>query len=153
MGSDDFNAALQDWLDKQTGGLLSDEAGEVELEPETVLALATTVYFRSKWTSEFNEDNTKTDVFHTASGDVDAEFMHASRSASYYWQESFSASYMGLESGGRMWFILPDEGVSADELLASGEYMDLVLDPGWLDGPDLYHRELRRAKVRHELKV
>ena len=132
MGSDDFNAALQDWLDKQTGGLLSDEAGEVELEPETVLALATTVYFRSKWTSEFNEDNTKTDVFHTASGDVDAEFMHASRSASYYWQERFSASYMGLESGGRMWFILPDEGVSADELLASGEYMDLVLDPdGW----------------------
>ena len=76
MGSDDFNAALQDWLDKQTGGLLSDEAGEVELEPETVLALATTVYFRSKWTSEFNEDNTKTDVFHTASGDVDAR-VHA----------------------------------------------------------------------------
>ena len=73
-------------------------------------------------------------MFHAASGDVDAEFMHASRSASYYWQERFSASYMGLESGGRMWFILPDEGVSADELLASGEYMDLVLDPeGWTD--------------------
>ena len=53
-GSADFNAALQDWINGQTGGLLQEQAGEVELTPDTIMALATTVYFRAKWSDEFN---------------------------------------------------------------------------------------------------
>ena len=36
MGSADFNKALQDWLNEQTGGLLSDQTGSIELEPGQV---------------------------------------------------------------------------------------------------------------------
>ncbi len=134
MGSAEFNAALQDWLNEQTDSLLSDQISGVELSPETILALATTVYFRSKWSDEFSPARTESGVFHASGGDVTAEFMHRSDTANYYWAESFSAANLGLESGGRMWFFLPDEGVSADELLQSGEYMDMVLDPeGWED--------------------
>ena len=48
MGSPEFNAALQAWLNEQTGGLLEEQAANVEMSPETILALATTVYFRAK---------------------------------------------------------------------------------------------------------
>lgn len=130
MGSADFNAALQDWINGQTGGLLQEQAGEEELTPDTIMALATTVYFRAKWSDEFNEAGTAQGVFHAIGGDVTADFMHSSSDSDYYWADNFSAAYRYLESGGRMWFILPDEGVSADELLQSGEYMDMVLDPG-----------------------
>ena len=134
MGSDEFNAALQDWLNEQTGGLLSEQVGSVKLSPETVMALATTVDFQSKWDAEFDPDATETGTFHAPGGDVDAEFMHTGRDGSYYWAENFSAAHISLANGGRMWFILPDEGVSVDELLSGGEYMGMVLDPdGWED--------------------
>lgn len=134
MGSDELNAALRGWLNEQTGGLLSDQIGGVTLTSDTILALATTVDFQSKWSDEFNPDRTETGTFHAPGGDVGAEFMHMSRDGDYYWADNYSAAYRYLASGGRMWFILPDEGVSADELLSGGGYMDMVLDPnGWAD--------------------
>ena len=134
MGSADFNAALRDWINGQTGGLLKEQAGEIELTPDTIMALVTTVYFRAKWSDEFSEAGTAQGVFHAAGGDVTADFMHSSFASDYYWADNFSAAYRYLENGGRMWFILPDEGVSADGLLQSGEYMGLVLDPGSWEG-------------------
>lgn len=134
MGSDELNAALRGWLNEQTGGLLSDQVGGITLTPDTILAIATTVDFQSKWSDEFNPDRTETGTFHAPGGDVDAEFMHMSRDGDYYWADNYSAAYRYLASGGRMWFILPDEGVSADEVLSGGGYMDMVLDPnGWAD--------------------
>ena len=40
MGSAELDQALQTWLNDQTGGLLKEAAGQVRLDPETVLALA-----------------------------------------------------------------------------------------------------------------
>lgn len=135
MGSTEFNRALQDWLNEQTGGLLKDQAANVEMAPETILALATTVYFRAKWSSEFNENNTTEGLFHlpTADGEsVTVDFMHKSGSRHYYWGDKFSSVSLGFEGGGSMKFILPDEGVSVDELLADGEAMEFMLSrEGW----------------------
>ena len=100
MGSADFNKALQDWLNEQTGGLLSDQTGSIELEPETVLALATTVYFRAKWTDEFQESGTEPGIFHAAGGDVTADFMHRRDSSSYYWAENFSPPHWAWKTAG-----------------------------------------------------
>ena len=134
MGSDEFNAALRGWLNEQTGGLLSDQVGGITLTPDTIMALATTVDFQSKWSDEFDPGKTETGTFHAPGGDVDAEFMHMRSDGDYYWADNFSAAYRYLASGGRMWFILPDEGVSADELLSGGGYMDMVLGPNaWAD--------------------
>ena len=65
LGSADMNAALQNWLNEQTGGLLSDYAKGIELSRETVLALCSTVYLKARWSSEFNENLTKADIFHS----------------------------------------------------------------------------------------
>ena len=55
--------------------------------------------------------------------------MHQSGMGNYYRGENFSAVYRALRNSGSMWFILPDEGVSVDEVLASDEYMQLMLNP------------------------
>ena len=64
MGSSEYNKMLQDWLNEQTGGLLEEQAGNVEMDPITVFGLATTVYFRAKWQNEFYAQNNTEDVFY-----------------------------------------------------------------------------------------
>ena len=134
MGSPELNQALQDWLNQQTGGLLAEQVAGVETDPLTILALATTVYFRAKWDREFSESATAEAVFHAPEGDVTAEFMHQGGARNYYWSEKFSAVSQRLEGSGSMWLLLPDEGVSPEELLADEKTTDFILADGdWAD--------------------
>ncbi len=126
MGSAEFNKALQDWLNEQTGGLLEEQAGNIETDPNTILALATTVYFKAKWGKEFSPENTAPQTFQAPGGDMETDFMHQSHSQDYYWGDKFSAVSQYFETGGSMWFLLPDEGVSPEELLSDGEAMDFL---------------------------
>ena len=130
MGSAAFDQALQDWIDQQTGGLLKEQASGLTMDKETILALATTIYFRAKWSGEFSESNTSPDTFHTDNGDVTCDFMHQSGTNTYYWSDRFSAVAKNLENSGAMWFLLPDEGVTPEELLADEQTMDFLLSGG-----------------------
>ena len=131
MGSPELDQALRDWLDQQTGGLLKEQSATLSLEPETVLALAATVYFRAKWSQEFSESQTAPDTFHARDGDMTCDFMHQSSSGSYYWGDRFSAVGKSLENeAGSMWFLLPDEGVSPQDLLADDQAMSFLLHGG-----------------------
>lgn len=130
MGSDGFNEALRAWLNENTGGLLAEQAAGVELDAETLLALATTVYFRAKWANEFLARNTEPGTFHAPGGDRTCDMMHGGANA-YYWGEHFSAVTRGLDAMmGAMYFILPDEGVSVDELLSDDEALRFLQKPG-----------------------
>lgn len=131
MGSDGFNKALQDWLDAQTGGLLQDQIQGLELKPETVLALATTIYFRAKWQTEFSPEATTPGAFHALTGDLTCDFMHSSTDNSYCWGENFGAVGLPLgNDGGTMWIVLPDEGQDVETLLNSQETMEFLLSKG-----------------------
>lgn len=125
MGSPELDRALQSWLDANTGGLLTEQANAQHLDDDIVFALATTVCFRGKWSWKFSADDNSQDVFHTPSGDVTAAFMHhEEQKTNYYWGERFAAVGQYFDNfGGMMWFLLPDEGVSIDELLADDEAM------------------------------
>ena len=130
MGSAAFDQALQDWINQQTGGLLKEQASGLTMDKETLLALATTIYFRAKWSGEFSKSNTSPDTFHADSGDVTCDFMHQSGTNIYYWSDCFSAVSKSLENSGAMWFLLPDEGVTPEELLADEQTMDFLLSGG-----------------------
>lgn len=131
MGSKDFNKALQDWLDAQTGELLQDQIQGLELKPETVLALATTIYFQAKWQTEFSPQATAPGTFHALTGDLTCDFMHSSTENAYCWGENFGAVGLPLgNDGGTMWIVLPDEGQDVDTLLSSQEVMDFLLSKG-----------------------
>ena len=131
MGSETFNQALQTWLNQQTGGLLKDYISDIEMDPRTILALATTIYSQAKWTDKFSEKDTEKAVFHSVNGDKKTDFMNATELyGRYYWGEKFSAASKSLENSGNMWFILPDEGVTVDELLANEEALSFITSNG-----------------------
>jgi len=126
MGSEEYNNALQTWLNEQTGGLLEEQAKGVELDPLTVLALATTVYYKGAWQDEFREGATREDIFHAPTGDVTVDFMHQSFRTDYYTGDRFAAVRKTLGSGS-MLFLLPDEGVDPEALLSDPQAMDMLL--------------------------
>lgn len=130
MGSAAFDKTLQDWIDQQTGGLLKEQASGLTMDKETILALASTIYFRAKWSGEFSEANTVPDTFHADSGDTTCDFMRQRGTNTYYWSGRFSAVSKPLEGSGAMWFLLPDEGVTPEELLADEPTMDFLLSGG-----------------------
>lgn len=124
MGSNKLNNALRKWLNEHTGGRLSGQVDKVELEADIIMALAATLYYQAKWDSEFSESNTKPDTFHAPGGDITVDFMNKERTKGYYyWGEHFGAASVPLENAGDMWFILPDEDVTVEKLLADEETM------------------------------
>ncbi|MBE6615478.1 MAG: serpin family protein [Ruminococcaceae bacterium] len=135
MGDPAYDSMLQDWLNEQTGGLLEESVKNLHMDPETILALASTVYYRGKWGSEFQAENNEERIFHSPAGDMECTFMRQTdMHGVYYWSEQFGAISRRMEEGGRMWFILPDEGVEMDAILQSDALYDL-LDPScdWTD--------------------
>lgn len=132
MGTEDMNEALHTWLNEQTGGLLKEQASGLNLDADTILALATTIYYRGKWSGEFAEGLTSQEIFHGTEQDLTCDFMHQSDSREYYWGDKFSAAAKPFENGGAMWLLLPDEGISPEELLKDKEAMNFLLErEGW----------------------
>ena len=133
MGSEEFDQALRDWINEQTGGLLEAQADGPSMDPETIMALASTIYYRAKWHSEFSESRTEKGLFHLLSADgetVECDFMHKGGSNTYYWADQFGAVSLSLEGSGKMWFLLPDEGVAMDDLLADEQTMEFLNSNG-----------------------
>ena len=127
MGSPEYSEALRTWLNEQTGGLLKEQIGGMEFKDETIMTLATTVYFCAKWSWEFNKDYTEPDVFHAAKGDIQCDFMHQSATGPYFWGDKFGATIKWFTpSLGNMMFILPDEGVSVYDLLEDEQVLDFI---------------------------
>ena len=99
MGSEAYNQALRDWLNQQTKGLLEEQAQGLEMSPDTVLALASTIYFKAAWSDEFSQERTETDTFHAPAGDVDAQFMHKALESTFYWGDNFTAVQLSFQRG------------------------------------------------------
>ena len=117
MRSTAMTERLQKWLNEQTDNLLESSVDKAGFEEDTLMALASTILFRAKWDDEFDESNTAKGTFNTLTGAVETDFMSDSGSNDYYWGDKFSAVGKHLINAGSMWFFLPDEGISVDELL------------------------------------
>ena len=160
MGSEELDKALRDWLDEQTGGLLKKATKTAQFSPDTVLALASTVYFQSKWTEEFSKSNTREGTFHGLSGDTSADFLRSDGADTYYWGEGFAAYGKLLESGGTMWFFLPDEGVTPEDLLAGEDVFTLasmgisrVFNPAQADFSPISENALCLSQTDHAARL
>lgn len=127
MGSPELDAALQGWLDTCTGKLLSNYAKDATLDEETILALATTIYYQVEWADGFFEQLNTEDLFHTPKGEKTVTYMNDRSLQSYYWGEGYSAVCLFLKNNDRMWLILPDEGKTPADLLADGTALKELL--------------------------
>ena len=122
MGSEAYNTALRTWIDDNTGGLLKEQAANEQFSKGDVLGLVSTVYFKAPWWKAFRSENTAKAVFHATAGDVTCDFMQdTQRSSAYYHGEEFTAATRSMEDEFTMWFILPNEGISVEQVLQSAE--------------------------------
>ncbi|MBE6776374.1 MAG: serpin family protein [Ruminococcaceae bacterium] len=135
LGSDSADKAIGEWLDKNTGGMLKDRTGKTDLSPDTVLALYSTLFFQAKWRDEFDSKNNTEDVFHGVGGDTEVTYMNKKLcQMDYYWHENYSAVALSLKNGSTMWFILPDEGKTAADVLKDGAYGEMISSSDGEDG-------------------
>ena len=131
LGSEEMNEALRSWLSQQTGGLLDEYIGSIEMDERTALALASTIYYQARWQDEFYEGNNTEQAFHGTKGDTTEVFMHRQIPfGTYYWGEGFGAVPVALLDGSTMWLFLPDEGVTPETLMGNGQLFEfLYQDP------------------------
>jgi len=133
LGTENMNQQLQTWLDNNTGNLLKDQTQNVELDPQTVFALASSVYFSAGWEEKFFAKNTMDAVFHGKNEDLLKSFMNKTFTQyTYYWGKNFGAVSLEMTGNNKMWLILPDEGYTTEDILNSDDYLRMTLDPnGW----------------------
>lgn len=142
LGSDRTNRDIANWLNNQTGGFLKDRTGKVDLIPNSMLALVSTIYFQSQWKDQFDSNDNTQEMFHAVSGDLECTFMNADlRQMNYYWAEDYGAVQLFLENGSYMWFILPDEDKTVDDVLSGGDYMNMITQNG--EFPDENHKLMK----------
>jgi len=118
MGTTEADSAIADWVNGQTGGLLN---AQIQTDALQLLAIYSALYFKAAWQDAFSASQTASDIFHTSDGKKETcDFMHMSCSGSYQKGENYTAAVRYLKnSQDRMTFILPDEGTSLKEVLAS----------------------------------
>ena len=117
MGTEEADKAIAGWLNQNTGGLLSEETGNIRTDGNDLLRLYNTIYYKSGWQDAFKSSQTKQDTFTAANGAKQkTEFMHRTESGSYRKGEGYTAAPRSLNYG-RMVFVLPDEGVTPESLL------------------------------------
>ncbi|MBQ9703264.1 MAG: hypothetical protein IJV68_01830 [Clostridia bacterium] len=132
MGSEEYSKSYNEWLKRETGGLLDDMVGDKKFSKDTVMALVSTLYFSTSWDTKFDETLTKKGIFHSPTGDVECDYMSIQQSGwRYYYGEKFTATERTLGSDGVMHLILPDEGVSINELLSNDEALSFLAKPGF----------------------
>lgn len=132
--SPDVGEAISKWIADNTGGLLSPE---LEFNPKTMLALVNTVYLFDQWNDEFlPENNTREDFTKADGSTVTAEYMHRVDDAYAFFGDSYTRASIPLQESGEMVFILPDEGVAAEDLLRDPDVFEGMFFPQRGEDPD-----------------
>lgn len=155
MGSEAYDQALQRWLNEQTGDLLTEQAAQEHLDADTLLALATTIDFRASWWGNFSEEATAPGIFHGAQGDETVDMMHQSDMLSCHYGAGYAAVGLILQSGGTMWFLLPDEGSSPEALLENEEALTFFMErpKNLLEETPLVHLTLPKFDVSSRISL
>lgn len=123
MGTAGADQAITDWVSKETGGLIGGEGPVVETTPDTLLLLASSLYYKAAWVVPFDASQTQAGDFTTASGETaSADFMHASLAGNFLKRDGYQAAALETQLG-EMFFVLPEEGTAPEELLSDTSFL------------------------------
>ncbi len=131
---------MSDWIYDNTGKLIRPE---VQLDPEQILSIINTIYYKDEWIDEFDEKETQSGSFYLADGnEVEAEYMRKTQNPyGYVKGDNYISTSLWLKGNAGMHFILPEEGVGIDELLS---------DPKMLQEA-LFSEEQQYARINFEI--
>ena len=139
-GTEEMNEELRKWTDDNTGGLLHEYVQGLELSPQTVMALVSTIYYKAMWNSDFNPKNTSEELFHGIKGDTKVNMMHMTDLLGVYRTDAFTSIGLSLTDSGAMHFYLPNEGKNIN---------DLVSDPDIIKATKSVYDEHRTNAIVH----
>ena len=127
----DYSSAYREWLHDQTDGLLDEYLGGAQLDPGMVMTLVSSVNFSGKWEGSFSYP--EEGVFHGTSGDVTTPFYKSDAGVRTYTGEHFISADVKLKGNGSVRFILPEEGMTPEQLLEDEELFTFMNDrvPEW----------------------
>ena len=128
MGTGAFDQRLQKWVNESTGGKLENEVKGLRFSPMTLLALCSAIYFKAEWEKGFFETETRKTIFYGQNGESECDMMHRSCRMNYYRGEHFGAVGLDMKYPATMYFVLPDEGTAADDVLADKALYQLFSD-------------------------
>ena len=154
MEDPEFTKLCRKWLNEQTHDLLTDQVEELELKPGELMHLITTLYYKAGWANEFIASRNTVEPFHSPAGDEQATFMHGGAD-SYRELNGFSIAAKMFNEYANIWFVLPDEGVDLDTVIAEGKALDVILsgsDEGRVDGA-IIHLNLPKFDVESKLDL
>ena len=128
MGTAEADKTIRTWLNDNTGGLLKDAVEGIETDPNTLLLLATTLYFKDAWSNDFSAGETAKDDFTLADGStVTADFMHKVQNQYVLRGDGWTAATLAFQGGAGMTFLLPDEGTDPAALLGDEAALSALL--------------------------
>lgn len=123
MGTAGADQAITDWVAKETGGLIGGDGPVVDTMPDTLLLLASSLYYKAAWVVPFDASQTQAGDFTTASGETaSADFMHASLAGNFLKRDGYQAAALETQLG-EMFFVLPEEGTAPEELLSDTSFL------------------------------
>ena len=126
MGEQEYDATLRDWMNEQTGELLEDQIAGIAFDPNTVMSLVNTVRYNAPWQDPF--EKTEERSFYTPTQELTTTFLTDSDfDMTCYFGEHFTAAAKPVKIGaGKMYFLLPHEGVTPEELLTQEETISFL---------------------------
>ncbi|MDR2751737.1 MAG: hypothetical protein LBC41_13850 [Clostridiales bacterium] len=109
--------AINNWASEHTGGLIPNLIDSRSFNESIAVSVLNAAYFSDKWDLEFDTELTDPRLFHAASGDVTANFMHrSSDNLTYFEDEHIQAISLSYAGGARMWIMLPKNETANDFL-------------------------------------
>jgi len=111
---------INDWVSKHTNGKIENAINQ--LKPRDLAILVNVAYFKARWSEQFDPEETKPAIFHTANGDKKVSMMHQGLGADYLENAEFQAVRLQYRSedddnGASMYIFLPRKRNGLAELL------------------------------------
>ncbi len=126
----DSSKKISDWVSENTGGKLGNDPSGFSLNPDDVMTLINTISFYDQWIDEFDVGKTKEDKFYLQDGNtVDVDFMNMTYgSHSFVGVDGYTVSQLYMKNSHSMVFILPDKGISTNDIVSDPDLLKEVLN-------------------------
>lgn len=123
---------INGWCNDRTKGMIPEILDEVN--PDMVSYLLNAIYFKADWASKFDTNNTKNETFTTETSTTTLPMMHQNVLISYLKTNTYSAVILPYGSGlWNMTVLLPEEGVTTDDLIKEIAQSSVLNNPGWCE--------------------
>jgi serpin B len=129
FGSSAALAEVNNWVEKNTQGMIQNIMEE--FDPETLAVLANAVYFFDQWIWKFDPDKTKTDTFYAPGGETTASYMLREGDGQIYFEDDkLQAVPLTFTTRGGLYILLPKDGDAAGLLTSLNNDYFLAIQTG-----------------------